>query len=51
MTPFELAYALVVALDALLTGGWFARDTDGAALTTLDQVVAAVEAGRWPCPR
>jgi len=49
MTAFDLAYILLALLDAQLSRGLHLRDSNGNLLTTLDQVVSAVEAGRWPC--
>jgi hypothetical protein len=49
MAPFELAYILLALIDAQLERGLHLRDTDGKLLTTLDQVVGAMEGGRWPC--
>lgn len=49
VTPQVLAYHLAAAVDERLAqGGTHYRDSQGRVITTLDQFVQAVEAGRWP---
>lgn len=47
MSEFEAIYALVAQVDEALDSGrvYYRRRSDGALLTTLDEVVRAVEAG------
>ena len=48
---YDLAVQFVVWVDAQLQKGTYHfRDRDGRLLTTLDQVIKAVLAERWPVP-
>lgn len=53
MTTYELAYEFIYTVDAFLTRGYFGsdcgyfRDCYGDLLRSLDEVLLAVEEGRW----
>lgn len=47
---FLLAYVFVGLVDARLSGKQHLRDCWGEAIFTLDELMVAIEDGRWPGP-
>ena len=45
---YKLAYALVVLIDDFLENGGHFRDVNGTPLLYLDEVILAIQEGRWP---
>lgn len=48
MSAYDFAYQILARLEAYFEAGYYLRDADGAQIMKLSELLAAIEAGRWP---